>query len=265
MIFKPSCWCRPVQWLDTVFTQPLAPEGPGLWAGVLSSGQCVLDTPGAEPAAVRAGSLVLAAGSFRLVPVQPCRMAAVCLQGAAADAFAAKLPGPMFADGLACPRAAELLARLQAAREAPLADQCALGFSLLCQLSEADRAAPALPPLVAEALVQIRENYAGLYGVEELSEALGVSKSHLVRSFSAAMGVSPGQYLTQVRVEAAKHLLMHREYPLEVVAGLCGFSGANYLCRVFKKVTGQTPAAWRAKNSSAAPAGALPLEQELYI
>ena len=37
--------------------------------------------------------------------------------------------------------------------------------------------APALPPLVQAAIEDIRANYAGLYGVEELSERLGVSKS----------------------------------------------------------------------------------------
>lgn len=75
------------------------------------------------------------------------------------------------------------------------------------------------------AIAAMREHYAGLYGVEELSESLGVSKSHLVRVFKAAVGVPPGQYLTGVRIEAAKQLLCHREYPLEVVASLCGFPG----------------------------------------
>ena len=60
----------------------------------------------------------------------------------------------------------------------------------------------------------IRANYAGLYGVEELSERLGVSKSHLVRMFTAALGIPPGRYLTKVRVEAAMRLLLHREYTL---------------------------------------------------
>ena len=83
---------------------------------------------------------------------------------------------------------------------------------------------------------------------------------------SAAMGMPPGRYLTQVRVEAAKHLLAHREYPLEVVASLCGFSGANYLCRVFRHATGMTPTAWRAAQTAAqAPAGFLPRENELYV
>ena len=123
-------------------------------------------------------------------------------------------------------------------------------------------------PLNYYAIEDIRQNYAGLYGVEELSERLGVSKSHLVRTFTAAVGVPPGRYLTTVRIEAAMRLLLHREYTLDVIASLCGFSGANYLCRVFKKETGQSPAQWRAMAGQAVR----PLspaenrrEQELYI
>ena len=72
-------------------------------------------------------------------------------------------------------------------------------------------AAPALPPLVQEAMEDIRANYAGLYGVEELSERLGVSKSHLVRMFTAALGMPPGRYLTNVREKAAMHQNNNRE------------------------------------------------------
>jgi AraC-like DNA-binding protein len=105
--------------------------------------------------------------------------------------------------------------------------------------------------------------------VEELSERLGVSKSHLVRTFTAAVGVPPGKYLVRVRIEAAMRLLLHREYSLEVIASLCGFSGANYLCRVFKKETGQTPAQWRALAARTSVAGLSSdesrREQELYV
>ncbi len=90
-----------------------------------------------------------------------------------------------------------------------------------------------------------------------------------MRTFTAAVGVPPGKYLTTVRIEAAQRLLLHREYTLDVVASLCGFSGANYLCRVFKKETGQSPAQWRALTGRAAQSGLTPeetmREQEMYI
>ncbi len=145
------------------------------------------------------------------------------------------------------------------------AEVCALCCRILCALAEADTAAPRFSPLVADAVLAIRQNYAGLYGVEELSGQLGVSKSHLVRVFSAEVGMGPGQYLTAVRIDAAKTLLARRDYPLEVVATLCGFSGANYLCKVFKKHTGLTPAAFRAQNAGTAHGGAVSeWEQSLY-
>ena len=165
--------------------------------------------------------------------------------------------------------AAELLDRLASEQELPGRVRSQLAFALLCELADADSAAPALPPLVQEAMEDIRANYAGLYGVEELSERLGVSKSHLVRMFTAALGIPPGRYLTKVRVEAAMRLLLHREYTLDVIASLCGFSGANYLCRVFKKETGHSPAQWRAMAGQSLRPGLSPeesqREQELYI
>ena len=168
-----------------------------------------------------------------------------------------------------CRAAAELMDRLAEEKAAHSRARSQLAYALLCELADADSAASALPPLVQAAIEDIRANYAGLYGVEELSERLGVSKSHLVRTFTAAIGVPPGKYLTTVRVEAAQRLLLHREYTLDVVASLCGFSGANYLCRVFKKETGQSPAQWRAMAGHAAQSGLSPeeslREQELYI
>ena len=116
----------------------------------------------------------------------------------------------------------------------------------------------------------IRANYAGLYGVEELSERLGVSKSHLVRTFTAAHGRCR-RAATSPRCgwKPPMRLLLHREYTLDVIASLCGFSGANYLCRVFKKETGQSPAQWRAMAGQSLRPGLSPeesqREQELYI
>ena len=60
----------------------------------------------------------------------------------------------------------------------------------------------------------------------------------------------PGKYMTNVRIEAVKTLLLTDEYNLDMIAGLTGFSGANYLCRVFKREVGLSPAAWR---TAAAP------------
>ena len=265
-------------------TQPEAPltlSGEGLWVCLVSSGTCTasLDDIGPSPAGsalilppqnAPAGHLILSRSPLTLTPAGACHLLCLQLTGQAALQFLAGLPGlPFLARGETCPAAAELMGRLAEERDASERVRSQLAFALLCELSDADSAAPALPPLVAAAIEDIRRNYAGLYGVEELSERLGVSKSHLVRAFTAALGVSPGRYLTNVRIEAAMRLLLHREYTLDVIASLCGFSGANYLCRVFKKTTGRSPTQWRAMAGRSALPELSPeqqrLEQELFI
>lgn len=255
---------------DLTLSGPAELAGAGLWAAVVSSGSCTAQAGGT---AAGPGTLLLGRGGLALTAEAPCHILAAQLCGSAANAFAAALPTELFAArGETCPGAAEMLHELLLlAQDAatPARAKSQMAFALLCELAGADAEQTPLPPLVAEAVDHIHRNYAGLYGVEELSEYLGVSKSHLVRAFGAAMGVSPGKYLTGVRIDAAKRLLLHREYSLEIVASLCGFSGANYLCRVFKKETGMTPAAWRSMAASQTGAGLsaeqAALEQAMYI
>lgn len=278
MIFDWSTIAAPGAVRNVQTDAPLTLSGEGLWVCLVSSGRCAASAPGPAagaalllpPQSAGAGTLVLSRAPLALRPEGPCHLLCVQLTGQASAQFLAGLRElPFLARGETCPAAAELLERLYAEPTAHSRARSQLAYALLCELSGADSAAPALPPLVAEAIEDIRANYAGLYGVEELSERLGVSKSHLVRTFTAAVGVSPGRYLTTVRVEAAMRLLLHREYTLDVVASLCGFSGANYLCRVFKKETGQSPAQWRALAGRTVQAGLSPeesrREQELYI
>lgn len=98
------------------------------------------------------------------------------------------------------------------------------------------------PELVQDAVALIEAGYAYLYGIDDLADQLEVSKHHLIRIFTAAAGISPGQYLIHVRMLHAKLLLQSQEKaPLEIIAGACGYSCANYFTKAFKKHTGMTP------------------------
>lgn len=59
------------------------------------------------------------------------------------------------------------------------------------------------------------------------------------------MGKTLIQYLNECRIEKAKTLLENKNLSLEQVAEEAGFSNANYLIRVFKKITGQTIGEYR--------------------
>lgn len=264
MIFKFENYCALAGTFEEERSTPfLAGEEGMLSVALVSSGAC---GSGAFTPAAQAGTLLVWCGALQLLPKGPTHVAWVCFTGAAAQDFAAGLAAPLAVPATHCSSAPETLYRLLAGGVPP-AQASALGYSLLCALAAAKAGTANRPALVEAAAAQMRKHYAEVYGIEELAAQLGVSKSHLVRSFSAAVGMPPGKYLTAVRLDAAKQLLLHRDYTLDVIATLCGFSGANYLCKVFKRETGFTPAQWRRKNAphaTAAP-GLIELERQLYL
>lgn len=114
-------------------------------------------------------------------------------------------------------------------------------------------------PLVRDAIAIMREDFAFLAGVEELAQRLSVTKNHLIRMFTADTGESPGKFLQAIKLDNAKLMLQNRDYSIEMVADMAGYSGANYFCKVFRRATGESPGEYRARNL--APA-ALDLENQ---
>lgn len=59
------------------------------------------------------------------------------------------------------------------------------------------------------------------------------------------MHVSPGQYLTQLRIQSSMYDLLNTKDKLESIAQNNGFANANYYEKVFKKQVGVTPTQYR--------------------
>lgn len=76
----------------------------------------------------------------------------------------------------------------------------------------------------------------------ELARRLGVHKSHLVRTFSEAVGMAPQTYIRQVRVAKARELICEG-LELADVAAMLNFCDQAHLSREFKKVFGVPPGA----------------------
>ena len=82
--------------------------------------------------------------------------------------------------------------------------------------------------------------------VERAILAFGVAPATLRRQFLKATGMRPVEFLNQKRVENAKSLLgANKNLPVKELASLCGFDDPYYFSRVFKKVTGMSPTAWK--------------------
>lgn len=244
MIFKPEDLCTFITCSQFNSDIVINKGDSCLGVMVVSSGTVYAD---GVIGALGANSLVLFCDDLKVAVSGKAHFIVAQLAGAAAQKAAQSINKMLVSDCKFCPMTAEILACVLDLQVSDM-QKAKLGFELLCEISHANENVGKYPPLVIEAIAEMHKNYAGLYGVEELSAELGVTKSHLVRVFSQSVGVPPGQYLTQVRVDAAKLLLSSRNYGLELIATLCGFSGSNYFCKVFKSQTGQTPAAYR-KNA----------------
>ncbi len=96
--------------------------------------------------------------------------------------------------------------------------------------------------LARTACLLIRNNSTRAMRTEDLAREMGVHKSHLVRSFSTAVGMPPQTYMRQVRVAKAKELICAGS-ELSEVALMLDFSDQAHLTREFKKVFGVPPGA----------------------
>lgn len=90
----------------------------------------------------------------------------------------------------------------------------------------------------------IAANYEKKITVEQIAEAIGVSRSCLYRAFLANMSLSPLDYLTEYRIKASCNLLEKGCYSLKEIAYQCGFTNALYYSKVFKKVMGFAPTSY---------------------
>lgn len=91
----------------------------------------------------------------------------------------------------------------------------------------------------------INSNYNDNISLDEISVYCCLSVNHLLRTFKEAYGISPYQYLMQIRISRAKHLLKTTDYPLSEIVGLIGFENTSSFIRLFKQATCMTPAKFR--------------------
>ncbi len=128
-----------------------------------------------------------------------------------------------------------------------------LAVQLLCRHSTASRTPAVSCGLSAQRLaavdVYIADHLEKRISLPDLASAAALSPIHFARQFKKSTGRSPHQYLLAARVETAKSLL-RGNISIAEVAYRCGFSHQEHLTRMFGKLAGVTPGAFRRQARS---------------
>ena len=99
---------------------------------------------------------------------------------------------------------------------------------------------------VKKALVCVERNIDNPdYSLEELSNDLGLSKTHLNRKLTAILNLTPLSFIRLIRLKRAAQLLSETQYNVNEIADMVGFNTLKYFNRYFKEEYKMTPTQYR--------------------
>jgi transcriptional regulator GlxA family with amidase domain len=101
--------------------------------------------------------------------------------------------------------------------------------------------------VVGELQNWLDDHYSIAAPVEEMVRRSGLAARTFKRRFTAAVGCSPITYVQRVRIEAARRKLEQGSEPVEQISWQVGYEDPSAFRRLFKRITGITPAAYRRK------------------
>ena len=102
--------------------------------------------------------------------------------------------------------------------------------------------------ILASAIHYIRSNLNTSIKVADIAKSVTISPRQLERVFSEECGMSPIEYLTELRLKHARTILMNTQRPIRIVAEESGFEDPSYFARVYKKRFHLSPSQTRRQN-----------------
>ena len=124
----------------------------------------------------------------------------------------------------------------------------AMGLSKNC-LSDRSR----FSPLAARITNYIENHYGMDLSIHDVAREYHISASYIGRLLRKELACSFVQYLTNVRIEAAKKLLIENPFlKIRQISEKVGFGDQHYFSSIFKKAVGLSPSEYREKNTHSA-------------
>jgi len=95
---------------------------------------------------------------------------------------------------------------------------------------------------------EIGENCAGKYTLKTFASKYHISEAYLSSLFARTAGVSLTNYIMRERVERSAGLMLQTNRKISDIAMEVGYEDPRYFMKIFKKVTGETPTDYRARQ-----------------
>jgi len=109
-----------------------------------------------------------------------------------------------------------------------------------------------LAPFQARRLVEyIDTHIAERMSLHQLARMAGLSNRHFSRAFKQTFGIPSHAYVIRRRIEVAQSVMLRSQLPLSDIALACGLSDQSHLTRMFRRIIGETPYAWRRAHRDA--------------
>jgi YesN/AraC family two-component response regulator len=99
--------------------------------------------------------------------------------------------------------------------------------------------------LVKQSVAYLQQNYANSISRCELAQFVGVTENYLSQIFRQELGITPWDCLNRLRIQKAKEYLLNSQHSVTEIACQVGFNDSAYFSRVFKKMVGVSPQAYR--------------------
>jgi transcriptional regulator GlxA family with amidase domain len=101
---------------------------------------------------------------------------------------------------------------------------------------------------IGRAIAAVLDRPSANHSVTGLAKEAGMSRSAFAREFKAMLGVTPIEFVTRIRLNLARRLLVSTARPVEAIATEVGFSSRSHFSRVFRDHYGIDPSTFRRRN-----------------
>lgn len=103
------------------------------------------------------------------------------------------------------------------------------------------------PPVIKKARDYIQEHQGEKLSLGQVARAVNMSTFYFCKTFKKITGINFTDYLSRVRIEKSKNLLLNPNLRVSEIAFEVGFQSLTHFNRVFKKILGQSPTEYRAQ------------------